>query len=250
MEGQLVQVESRGSVRVLTLDRSPVNALNRALIDATGAAVADAASDHAVRAVVLYGGRRAFSAGADLHELNGMAPEARRAWIERGARLCDQIAALDKPSVAAIEGHCLGGGLELAMACHLRVSAVTAQLGQPEVKLGILPGFGGTRRLPWLVPPGVAAELLLTGEPISAERAFALGLVNRVAPSGGALEAALDLAELLAARSPQAVGAILRVLRGAAAELDAITTALAAPDGQEGIAAFLEKRAPRFGGAG
>jgi enoyl-CoA hydratase len=250
MDAQLVKVDAHGSVRVLMLDRPPVNALNGALIDAIGEAVDETTRDDAVRAVVVYGGRRVFSAGADLRELSGVPPEARRAWIARGARLCDRIAALDKPSVAAIEGYCLGGGLELAMACHVRVAAATARLGQPEVKLGILPGFGGTTRLPRLVPTGVATELLLTGEPIDAKRAEALGLVNRVAPSGGALEAALALAELLAARSPMATAAILGVLRGATAELDAVVAALAAPDGREGIAAFLEKRAARFGGAG
>lgn len=245
---ELVRVEDDGGVRVLTLDRPPVNALNGALVEAIGRAVDDAAEEREVRALVVYGGRRAFSAGADVKEMSGLPAGERRGWIERGARLMNRIEALDKPIVAAIEGHCLGGGLELAMACHLRVAAEGARLGQPEVKLGIPPGFGGTHRLPRLVPAGIALELLLTGEPIGAERAYALGLVNALAPSGGARASAMNLARLLAAGSGSAQTAVFRAVRGEQAELDVILAAMDEPDAREGMAAFHEKRAARFDG--
>ena len=245
---ELVRVGTEGGVRVLTLDRPPVNALSGELVEAIGRAVDEAAGDPTARVVVVYGGRRAFSAGADVREMSGLAAEQRRAWIERGARLMDRIAALDKPVIAAIEGFCLGGGLELAMACHLRVAAEGARLGQPEVKLGLPPGFGGTQRLPALVPPGVALDMLLGGEPIDAPRAHAIGLVNAVVPSGAALDGALERARRLAAGSGSAQAAVLRAVRGDEPELDAILTAMNQSDAREGMAAFLEKRTARFDG--
>lgn len=245
----LLRREIDGGVRVITLDRAPVNALNGELLRALDDAVGEAEADPTTRVVVLYGGTKAFSAGADIRELAALPPEARRAWIGRGARLCDRIEALGKPAIVAIEGHCYGGGLELAMACHVRVAGIGARLGQPEVKLGIPPGFGGTARLPRLVPVGIALELLLTGEPVSAERASALGLVSRVVPTGEALAAARDLARELAAGSSSAQAAVLRIVRGEVSELDAVVEALGSPDGREGTQAFLEKRAPSFEGA-
>jgi enoyl-CoA hydratase len=245
----LVEIEVDGSVRVLTMVRPPVNALSGELLGALDRALDDAVSDPASRVLVLHGGPRAFSAGADIGEFSALDPEARRPWIARGVRLCERIAGLDKPTIAAIEGHCFGGGLELAMACHLRVAADTARLGQPEVKLGILPGFGGTQRLPRLVPAGIALEMLLTGESIDARRAFELGLVNRLVPSGEALVEAASLAKGLARGSASAQALLLRIVRAELGELDAIVAALGSPDAREGTRAFLEKRPPRFEGA-
>lgn len=245
----LVRVELDGGVQTIRLDRPPVNALNAELIEALDAAVGEAAADPGTRVVVFHGGERAFSAGADIREFAGLASGVRRAWIERGARLCDRIEGIDKPTIAAIEGHCYGGGLELAMACHMRIASSEAKLGQPEVKLGIPPGFGGTHRLPRLVPCGLALEMLLTGEAISSERAGAVGLVNSVVSAGQALAAARKMARSLASGSASAHASILRIVRGEVTELDAIVEALGSPDGQEGTRAFVEKRTARFEGA-
>lgn len=244
----LVNVEADGGVQVVTLDRPPVNALSGDLIAELADVVDAASADRAVRAMVICGRPRAFSAGADLREMAALPIGRRRELIERGARLMDRIERLDRPVIAAIEGFCLGGGLELAMACHLRVAAEGARLGQPEVSLGIPPGFGATRRLPRLVPRGMASEMLLTGEAVTAERAHAVGLVNAVTPSGQARKGALELARRLAAGSMSAQAAILRAMRGDQSEIDAVAEALASRDGQEGVAAFLEKRTPRFDG--
>ena len=245
----MVRVEAEGGVRIVTLDRPPVNALNGELIGALQAAVDEADADPATRVVVLYGGENSFSAGADIREFSGLAAEERRGWIERGARLCDRIEGLDKPVIAAICGHCYGGGLEVAMACHVRIVSSDAKLGQPEVQLGIPPGFGGTRRLPRLVPPGIALEMLLTGDPISAHTAQLVGLANHTTHPAQTLDRTLALARKLARGSASAQAAVLRILRGVVSELDAIVEALGSPDAREGTRAFLEKRPPRFEGA-
>jgi enoyl-CoA hydratase/carnithine racemase len=253
---ELVQVEREGAVATVRLERPPVNALSGELIGQLAAAFERLSGDRGVRAIVVTGSARAFSAGADVGELAGLGgPHAVRGWVDRGQRLMDRIAASTRPVVAAIEGYCLGGGLELALAAHLRVAGDRAQLGAPEVKLGILPGFGGTQRLPRLIGAGPALELLLTGEPVGAERALALGLVNRVAPAGQALAAAVELATGLAERSAPSLAAIMAVVargrdaplrEGLDAEVSAFAALLAGPDGREGTAAFLEKRQPRF----
>jgi enoyl-CoA hydratase/carnithine racemase len=252
----LVHLEREGAVATLRLDRPPVNALSGDLIGQLAAVFERVGRDRSARAVVVTGSRRAFSAGADVGELAGLAgPHATRSWIDRGQRLMDALAASTRPIVAAIEGYCLGGGLELALACHLRIAGEGARLGLPEVTLGLLPGFGGTQRLPRLIGHGPALELMLTGEPVGPERAAALGLVNRVVPSGGALAAAAELAAELAGRSAPALAAILAVVargrdaplrEGLDAEMSALAALLAGPDGREGTAAFLEKRPARF----
>jgi enoyl-CoA hydratase len=247
--------ERRGAVAVLTLNRPPVNALNRALLDAMLHAVEACARDHDVRAVVLTGGRRVFSAGADIREVEPLSDAAVRTWIGHGQRVLNEIASINRPVVAAIEGFCLGGGLELALACHMRVAGRSAELGLPEIKLGIIPGFGGTQRLPRLVGSGAALELMLTGDPFGPERALATGLVNRVVDSGAAVEAAAELAATVAARSATAAAAILRVYHGGidhhfqqdlSRELDEITAAVHSADGREGLRAFVEKRPAVF----
>jgi enoyl-CoA hydratase/carnithine racemase len=253
----LVALERDGGVVTIRLDRPPVNALSGELIGLLSAAFERLAGDRRARAIVLTGSARAFCAGADVGELAALGgPHAVRAWIDRGQRLMDRVAASTRPVLAAIEGHCLGGGLELALACHLRIAGSTARLGLPEVKLGLLPGFGGTQRLPRLVGEAAALELMLTGEPIPAERARELGLLNRVVAAGTALEAAGELAATIAAGSAPAAAAILAVVargrdvplrEGVDAELSAIAALLAGSDGREGTAAFLEKRSPTFG---
>jgi enoyl-CoA hydratase/carnithine racemase len=254
-EQPLVLAEQRGDVALLTLNRPPVNALNAALLDAILHGVEECARGHTIRAVVLAGGRRAFSAGADVAELRGAATTAARDWIQHGQRVLNEIASINRPVVAAIEGYCLGGGLELALACHMRIAGRGAEMGLPEIKLGILPGFGGTQRLPRLVGSGAALEMMLTGESIDVDRALQIGLVNRVVESGRAVEAALELATTIARRSATAAAAILRVYHGGidhdfrgdlTRELDEVTSALHSSDGQEGLTAFAEKREARF----
>jgi enoyl-CoA hydratase/carnithine racemase len=254
-EQPLVLMERRGPVALLTLNRPPVNALNRALLDAVLHAVEGCARDHDVRAVVLTGGRRAFSAGADVHEVVSLADAGAREWIEHGQRVLNEIASINRPVVAAIEGFCLGGGLELALACHVRIAGRGAELGLPEIKLGIIPGFGGTQRLPRLVGSGTALELMLTGDALGADRALAIGLVSRVVESGTVVEAGLALASKIASRSATAAAAILRVYHGGidhhfrqdlTRELDEVTAAIHSVDGREGLRAFVEKREPTF----
>jgi enoyl-CoA hydratase len=241
-----------GAVAVVTVNRpKKLNALNAATLRELGhvfpALVADGA-----RAIVLTGaGEKAFVAGADIEELAGLAPAGAQAHAALGQRAFDAIERLGVPVVAAINGFALGGGCELAMACTLRLAADTARFGQPEVNLGLTPGFAGTQRLPRLVGRGRALEILLTGDMFGAQRAYEIGLVNRVVPATDLQAEALTLAQALAAKAPLAVRYILdAVTRGAdmplaeAQHLEAVTFGLAAStdDMKEGTRAFLDKR--------
>src|SRR5215218_4549131 len=173
------------AVATITINRPDrLNALNAATIDELRAAVLEMRQDESVRTVIITGaGEKAFVAGADIAELSQQSPLGARITAQRGQHVFDLVETLGKPVIAAINGFALGGGCELAMACTLRVAADTARLGQPEINLGLIPGYGGTQRLPRLVGKGIALEILLTGEMITAERAYAIGLVNRVLPA-------------------------------------------------------------------
>src|SRR5690606_27766985 len=175
----------RGAVRVITLTRPErVNALDSATLDALQAAADGAAIDPSVRVVVLTGaGPKAFVAGADISEMSGLTPSQGRDFALRGQRMMRRFETLPKPVIAMGNGFALGGGLELAMCCHLRIAADTARLGQPEINLGLVPGFGGTQRLLRLAGRAAALELCLTGTPVDAARALQLGIVNRVVPA-------------------------------------------------------------------
>jgi enoyl-CoA hydratase len=252
-------IQARGPVAVLTLNRpGRLNAIGRDVLGLLAGAVAAAAADERVRALVITGAGRAFSAGADLDEIEAL-PDARafREFIARMTEVYQMIADGPKPSVAALHGVAYGGGLELALACDLRVAEPGARLGVPEVKLGVLPGAGGTQRLPRLAPAGLAKQMILTGEPITAERAHAVGLVNELAGPGQALTAALDLATRLAAGAPLALAAGKRLvdqglgLDLAAAigyERESVCTLFGTGDRAEGLAAFRERRPPTFTG--
>lgn len=252
-------IEDRGAVRHITLNRpDKLNALNRATLSELLAAFEAAAADVAVRVVVLTGaGPKAFVAGADIAEMNGLSPVQARDFSRLGQRLMRRIETLGKPVLARINGFALGGGLELAMACHLRIAAEGAKLGQPEVNLGLIPGFGGTQRLLRLCGRGPALELCLLGSPIDAGRARELGLVTRVVPADQ-LDAEVEaLAGQLANAAPQALRGVLdAVVLGGEAPLDtgldyetqAFALAFSTDDMKEGTGAFLARRKPDFRG--
>ena len=252
-------IQARGPLAVLTLNRpGRLNAIGRDVLGLLAGAVAASAADERVRALVITGAGRAFSAGADLDEIEAL-PDARafREFIARMTEVYQNIADCPKPSVAALHGVAYGGGLELALACDLRVAEPGARLGVPEMKLGMLPGAGGTQRLPRLAPAGLAKQMILTGEPITAERAHAVGLVNELAGPGQALTAALGLAAQLAAGAPLALSAGKRLvdqglgLDLAAAigyERESIGRLFGTADRAEGLAAFRERRPPTFTG--
>jgi enoyl-CoA hydratase len=254
--GEYVGVEQDGAVAVVTIDNPPVNALKAALLEELEAELLRLDEDSGTRAIVIRGaGERAFVAGADIKEF----PSLRDAPPQEGgsARGIQKIGGvLDRmrtPTIAAIHGFCLGGGLELAMACDLRVAAEDAQLGQPEIKLGLIPGGGGTQRLPRLVGRGRALLLNMTGDPISGAEALEWGLVERV----GGLDDAVEIARTLAERSPHAIGVVkalaaetrdLPLDEGLKRESEAFFRCLRSEDGAEGVAAFIEKREPRWTG--
>ena len=243
-------------VRVITVDRpDKLNALDRQTLEALDAAFA-AAADAEVRAVVLTGsGTKAFVAGADITQMNGLTAIEAREFSLLGQRLMRRIERLPKPVVAMVNGYALGGGLELAMACHLRIAADSARLGQPEVNLGLIPGFGGTQRLLRLAGRAAALELCLLGAPIDAARALQLGVVNRVVPAAELEAETMKLAAQLAASAPLALRGILDAVvlggecpleEGLQFETAQFGLLFASEDMREGTAAFLEKRRPQF----
>ena len=250
-------IADHDAIREITINRpEKLNALDRATIAELDRAFAEAGADPAVRVAVLAGaGGKAFVAGADISELADADPLAARAMSRAGQALMRRIEGLGKPVIARIEGYALGGGLELAMACHLRLASEKARLGLPEITLGLLPGFGGTQRLLRLAGRSAALELCLTGTPVDAARAYALGLVNRVVAADQLAGEVLALARKLADSAPIALAAILdAVLIGGECGIEAgldyetqqFAVCSASEDMREGTRAFLEKRAAQF----
>lgn len=259
MSFENLSVVTRGGIHTITVKRpSKLNALNRQTLQELYGAIIDASGDDKVRVIVLTGaGDKAFVAGADISEIREQTPLDARRFSQFGQDLMSMIESLDKPVIAAINGYALGGGMELALACHLRIASGNARLGLPEVKLGIMPGFGGTQRLVRLVGPTLALELALSGEPITAERAYELGLVNRVVPADALQDAVQTMAAPLVQAAPESVRGILQAtLQGGQVNLEAglaLETArfalcCASEDMREGTSAFLEKRKPEFSG--
>ncbi len=255
-----VRVESADGIQIITVHRpEKLNALNADVVSQLGQAVDRAATDPSLRCVVVTGaGEKAFIAGADIGELSKLTPLEGREHARRGQALLNRIEQLPVPTIAAINGFAYGGGLELAMACTLRVASENAKMGLPETSLGILPGYGGTQRLTRLVGTAKAFELVLTAEKgLTAAEAERIGLVNRVVPAGCALSAAVALARKIATNGPAAcryaIEAIRRGIEMPLAEGQSFESTLfglcaATEDMKEGMAAFLEKRSPRFTG--
>ena len=255
-----LETSNRGAVRTITVNRpDKLNALNRDTLNELTLAFAQAAQDDAVRVVVLAGaGEKAFVAGADIAEMNGYTPVQAQGFSRTGQRLMSSIERLGKPVIARIQGFALGGGMELAMACHLRVASEKAKFGQPEINLGLIPGFGGTQRLLRLAGRGAALELCLTGAVINAQRAYELGVVTRVVAPEALDEAVNTLAGQLAAAAPLAAAGILdAVLQGGETGIDqglefetqSFALAFSTEDMREGTTAFLEKRKAEFKGS-
>jgi enoyl-CoA hydratase len=254
----LFQVEESG-IALLTVNRpEKLNALSAAVIGELGDALGRVAANAAIRAVVLTGaGEKAFVAGADIRELAELSPYEARAFALRGQAVFRQLETCGKPSVAAVNGFALGGGLELAMACTVRFAGENAKLGQPEVKLGIIPGYGGTQRLPRLVGRGRALELLLAGDPIVAAEAYRIGLVNAVVPLADLLDYSRGWLIKVLANGPLALGLVMDAVdtgldcgieEGLRFEAAAFAVSAATEDAKEGTGAFLEKRRAAFTG--
>ena len=259
MKFENLLIERDGGVAILTVNRPKVlNALNTQTLDELRRAILELKRDDGVRAVILTGaGEKSFVAGADINELATQTPTSGREHAIAGQHILDLVEHLGKPVIAAINGYALGGGCELAMACTIRIAADTARLGQPEINLGLIPGYAGTQRLARIVGRGRALELLLTGDQISAQDAYRLGLVNRVVPAADLMAEAKKLAATLAAKAPIAVRYILEAVHkgvempfAQAQIFEATLFGLVASteDMREGTKAFLEKRKADFKG--
>lgn len=259
MERKYLLYEERGPVALVTINRpEKLNSINRQMFHELRDQFAEIDARDGVRAAILTGsGQKAFAAGADIAELARLSPVEARELSALGQSVMEGMARLRKPLIAAVNGYALGGGLELALCCHFRIASDNARMGLPEVSLGVIPGYAGTQRLPRLVGPGRAMEMVSTGDPIDAQEALRCGLVNRVVPQEELLPACIAIAERIALRGPLAVRfaleAVQRGLDGGLEEGSWLEQALfgllwSTDDMREGCGAFLEKRKPQFKG--
>lgn len=259
MNYETLLYEAPSGIARVTLHRpQKLNALNRQTIEELFACFQEVGAAEEIRAAVLTGeGARAFAAGADIKELAALTPALAEETSRRGQELMNLIENLGKPVIAAVNGLALGGGCELALACALRIASEQARFGLPEVKLGLIPGYAGTERLPRLVGKGRALEMILTAEPITAQEAWRIGLVNQVVPASELLAAAENLARKIAAHAPLAIKYALEAVNrggempkeeGESLEARLFGLSCATADMKEGTRAFLEKRPPKFTG--
>lgn len=256
---QNLKTENRDGVLVVTIDRPKVlNALNAETVEEIGRVFAEARDDDAVKAVIVTGGgEKAFVAGADINELATKTPISGKETSERGQHILSSIERFPKIVIAAINGYALGGGCELALACHIRIASEKAQIGLPEVTLGIIPGYGGTQRLARLIGKSRAIEMVCTGDRVSAAEADRIGLVNRVVAPEALMSTAEEIARKIMSRGPVAVRAAIEVINsglempfeeGQFLEATLFGLLCATADTKEGMSAFLEKRAAAFTG--
>lgn len=254
-----LKLEKKNKIAYVTIDRPKVlNALNMATMQELQEVFSGLKDDKEIRAVILTGaGEKAFVAGADINELAKNDPVEAKAYTHRGQAVLDLIENLGKPVIACINGFALGGGCEIAMACTMRLASENAKLGQPEVKLGLIPGYGGTQRLPRLVGTGLAQQILLTGEMISAQEAYRIGLVNEIVPADRLIARAEEIAAKIIANAPLAIqycmeavnrGMNMTLEEGLFLEATLFGMCCATEDKKEGTRAFLEKRAANFQG--
>ncbi len=257
--GTNVTMAGEEGLAIITVNRpQAMNALNTETLNELKAAVLAADQDPAVRVLIITGaGPKAFVAGADIAQMRSLSPLEGRTLTMLGQEVFAVIENLSKPVIAAVNGFALGGGCELAMACDIRIAAATAKFGQPEVNLGIIPGFGGTQRLPRLIGRGRAKYYILTGQMIPAQEAYELGLADKVVDPAALLDTCREIAKTIIAKAPVAVSMAKRAINhgldmdlasGVAYEAEAYTTSFATADRVEGMTAFLEKRPAKFSG--
>jgi enoyl-CoA hydratase len=254
--GEFVRIDTEGGVATIRIDRPPANALARAVSLELSQAAETVIRDEAVRAVVIWGGERIFAAGADIKAMVDYGPDEIAEDVGALEQACRDLEAIPKVTIAAINGFALGGGLEIALACDFRFAAQDANLGLPEIRLGIIPGSGGTQRLPRLIGLARARQVILSGDPVSADRALELGLVDAVSPPGEVYASASHWGERYARGPTRAYAAAKRALaaadrpleEGLRVEREAFVALFATRDQEEGMRAFLDKREPRFEG--
>ncbi len=262
-DGQYIKValEEQGKLAIITIDNPPANALGRACMEELDSVIRAFAADDTAKVAIITGGTEAgagmiFVAGADINDIASLSGAAEaEVEVKQGQEVFSRIANLQKPVIAAINGVALGGGNELAMACHLRIASANATFGQPEITLGIIPGFGGTQRLPRLIGKAKALEMMLTGSPVNAQEALRLGLINKVAPEGTLQREARNLAKAIIRMGGKAVAAILQAVNegmdqpledGITLERKLFGQIAETEDKKEGLAAFIEKRRADF----
>lgn len=258
MNFDTLQFEQQEYIGILTLNQpKAMNALNARLIEELTEAIDLITQDDSIRVLIVTGGEKVFAAGGDIKAMLNCDPQAAKAYVRPIHKVFNMIEEMPKPTIAAISGFALGGGVELALVCDLRIAADTAKFGFPEINLGIFPAAGGSQRLPRLIGMSRAKELMFTGDTIDANRALEIGLVNQVVPASELMDAALKLAVKLSKKSPLTMGVLKSSLHsmlntgqntGLEMELEKLCFLFASHDQKEGIQAFVEKRKPEFTG--